>query len=245
MAPAARFRAFALRDGKISRICLHTEEICSGALRARITHTDPSPRDAREAHVTRALTRPPQPRGRAAPHLAAPACAHPQTRPHRPQQRRWWQRPECWRADGFEGGLGGGAAEDELDGGSDGGGGQGEGEGAPEQSEAEQAAEAEPAPAGEPEEEVESDGEEPMPAARVVATVTKHRVYHGAQAGSLENVWFGIKYTDGSTTGKGGAVGRRRCSRRQRGGRRSFGTLRRIRASRRPSTCRASGELRV
>ena len=37
-------------------------------------------------------------------------------------------------------------------------------------------------------------------------TVTKHHVYHGAQAGSLENVWFGIKYTDGSTTGKGGAV---------------------------------------
>ena len=57
-------------------------EFCSGALRAHHTHT-PFPRDAREAesHVTRALTRPPQPRGRAAPHLAAPACAHPQTRP--------------------------------------------------------------------------------------------------------------------------------------------------------------------
>ena len=53
---------------------------------------------------------------------------------------------------------------------------------------------------------MESDGEEPLPAARVVATVTKHHVYHGARAGSLENVWFGIKYTDGSTTGKGGAV---------------------------------------
>ena len=53
---------------------------------------------------------------------------------------------------------------------------------------------------------MESEGEEPLPAARVVATVTKHHVYHGARAGSLENVWFGIKYTDGSTTGKGGAV---------------------------------------
>ena len=41
---------------------------------------------------------------------------------------------------------------------------------------------------------MESEGEEPLPAARVVATVTKHHVYHGARAGSLENVWFGIKY---------------------------------------------------
>ena len=41
------------------------------------------------------------------------------------------------------------------------------------------------------------------------ATVIKHHVYHRARAGSLEidqNVWFGIKYTDGSTTGQGGAV---------------------------------------
>ena len=49
---------------------------------------------------------------------------------------------ECWRADGFEGGLGGGgdggAAEDELSGGTveggAGGGSEGEGEGAPGQS---------------------------------------------------------------------------------------------------------------
>ena len=34
-----------------------------------------------------------------------------------------------------------------------------------------------------------------------------HKPYHGAKPGSLENVWFGIKYTlDGSATGKRGEV---------------------------------------
>ena len=40
----------------------------------------------------------------------------------------------------------------------------------------------------------------PLPPARVVSAVTKHQVYRGAKPGSLDNVWFGIKYTDGSAT---------------------------------------------
>ena len=48
----------------------------------------------------------------------------------------------------------------------------------------------------------ESGGEAPLPIARVVAAVTKHQVYRGAKPGSLDNVWFGIKYTDGSATGR-------------------------------------------
>ena len=52
----------------------------------------------------------------------------------------------------------------------------------------------------------ESDGESPPPPARVVSAVTKHKVYSGAKPGSLDNVWFGIKYTDGSATGRRGEV---------------------------------------
>ena len=40
----------------------------------------------------------------------------------------------------------------------------------------------------------------PLPPARVVSAVIKHQVYRGAKPGSLDNVWFGIKYTDGSAT---------------------------------------------
>ena len=40
----------------------------------------------------------------------------------------------------------------------------------------------------------------------MVSAVTKHQVYRGAQPGSLDNVWFGIKYTDGTATGRRGEV---------------------------------------
>ena len=52
----------------------------------------------------------------------------------------------------------------------------------------------------------EAEDESPLPTGRVVATVTKHHVYRGAVAGSLDHVWFGIKYTDGSATGRRGEV---------------------------------------
>ena len=39
-----------------------------------------------------------------------------------------------------------------------------------------------------------------------MAAVTKHQRYAGARPGCLDNVWFGIKYTDGSATGRRGEV---------------------------------------
>ena len=76
-----------------------------------------------------------------------------------------------------------------------------EGEGGEEEVEVEEGEEGEEGDGGEDEE-----GEAPIPAGRVVASVTKHKPYHGAMAGSLDNVWFTIKYTDGSATGKRGEV---------------------------------------
>ena len=56
------------------------------------------------------------------------------------------------------------------------------------------------------EEEGDEDSEAPLPVARVVAAVTKHQRYAGARPGCLDSVWFGIKYTDGSATGRRGEV---------------------------------------